>query len=79
MKNGKLKGRQVCKEAGKMSTEARNYLMAQEMYNELHLYEGDKNDTPFWKLTDREVKYYEWLFSKDEYSELRKKVAGKIK
>jgi hypothetical protein len=56
-----------------------NYLMAQEMYNALHLYEGDKNDVPFWNLSDREVEYYKWLFSKDEYSELKKSVSQKLK
>lgn len=56
-------------------SEVINYLIAQEMYSRLRLYEADKNDVPFWKLTDKEVAYYKWLFSKDEYLELRKVVS----
>ena len=61
-----------------MSENTVTYLIAQEMYNELRLYEGDKNDTPFWHLSDKEHEYYKWLFSKDEYSELRKLASIKV-
>ncbi len=37
--------------------------------NERKLYEGDKNDRPFWKLTDKEQEYYKWLFNRDKKSQ----------
>lgn len=61
-----------------MSEDTINYIIAQEMYNSLHLYEDDKNGVPFWKLSDSEVEYYKWLFYKDEYSELRKSISKNL-
>jgi hypothetical protein len=43
-----------------------DYLETQRIYNELKLYEGDKNNRPFWKLTDKEQEYYKWLFDGDK-------------
>ena len=54
------------------------YLIAQEIYNILHLYEDNANSVPFWCLSDKEVEYYKWLFSKDEYAKQRIMAVNKL-
>ena len=46
------------------------YMETQRIYNEKKLYEGDKNDCPFWNLTEKEQEYYKWLFSKEKLPEV---------
>ena len=37
---------------------------AEQIYNKLEIYETTE---PWWKLTNKEQEYYQWLFSQDKY------------
>lgn len=40
---------------------------AEEIYNKVQMYE---QHGPWWQLTDKEVEYYQWLYSQSQYDKL---------